>query len=220
MYKKKGFLEFDKNIFLNWQKEYWWKPVDDVIYEIFKQPDERDIFRSKLYILSLCYKTNIEKRAPVVDIADNLLRSSEYRYVSRRLSDEPFNSGVFDESTEIYSLHYKIMKAIKKTTGANEPVFASKLLHFWKPLLFPILDSKAEKNLMSHKWVIENMRKLELQYETFFPRLKENQYDDRYCWYCFLLLHFSRYIQQKHAIKKEMITLKALDIYLYYLCEE
>lgn len=217
---KNNILNFSKAKFIDWEAAYWWKPVDDAIYDIFKKPNEVNMFRSKLYILSLCYRTNVEMRASIIDIADNLLQSPEYKYVAKQLTVDMFKNAVFSENTEIYSLHHKIMHAIKKITKANESVFVSKFLHFWRPLLFPILDSKAEKNLMSHKWVTENIKQLELQYESFFPKLKENQYDDRYCWFCFLLLQFSKYIEQQHSIRKELISLKALDVYLYHICEQ
>jgi hypothetical protein len=220
MPKKKRFLDFDKDIFFRWEKEYWWKPMDDAIYKFFEQPNEKNILRSKISLLTYCYQTNIEMKAPIIKISDNLLDSPEFKNVTKQLSINPLNDAKFGENTEIYSIHQSIMKAIKRTTKTNEPVFVSKFLHFWKPKLFPILDSKAEKNLINHKWVIENMKELEPQYDNFFPNLKESQYDDRYCWYCFLLLQFMNYIQERHAIKKDLITLKALDVYLYYLCEQ
>ena len=217
---KKQILNFSKDKFIDWEASYWWKPVDDAIYEIFKKPNEANMFRSKLYILSLCYRTNIEMRASIIDIADRLLRSPEYKYVARQLTGDMFKDTIFSENAEIYSLHYKIMYSIKKTTKANESVFVSKFLHFWQPQLFPILDSKAETNLIRHRWVTENVRQLELQYENFFPKLKEDQYDDRYCWFCFLLLQFSNHIQQKYSIRKDLVSLKALDVYLYHICEQ
>lgn len=171
MPKKKKLLTFDRDKFLTWREQYWWKPLDDVIYDFFRQPNEKNILRSKINLLTYVYQANIEKKASIIEISDNLLASPEFQDAAIRLSKDPLNNATFFENTEIYSIHRNLMEAIRETTQTNESVFVSKFLHFWKPQLFPILDSKAEGNLMAHEWTVENLRDLESGYERYFPEL-------------------------------------------------
>jgi len=212
-----GLIQFNRERFVNWEKEYWWKPVDEAIYRVFELPNDKDKFRSKLLLISRCYLTSIERKAKITNIADDLLNSNEYEDVSHRLNEPPLNRGIFLENHEIYSIHKKLMKVIKRTTGTNEAVFASKFLHFWKPLLFPILDSVVEEKIERHEGIFHSLKNLRLQYDRFYPNLEEKEYDDRYCWYCFLLLNFSKYAEEKHGIPRHIITPKGLDVYLYEL---
>lgn len=210
-------IQFNRERFLNWEKEYWWKPLDEAIYGIFRLPNDRNTIRSKCLLVSRCYLTSIERKAKITDIADDLLSSDEYQDVSQQLNEPPLNRGIFLENHEIYSIHKKLMKVIKRTTRTNEAVFASKFLHFSKPLLFPILDSVVEEKIERHEGIFHNLKNLKPQYDRFYPNLEEKEYDDRYCWYCFLLLNFSKYAEEERGIPREIITPKALDVYLYEL---
>jgi len=197
-------------------ERYWWKYSDDQVYELFERRDinSSDIFnfvRSKVILLGRYYLTGIERKARSEEIADAIVKNG-FSFGYPKFDQKHFNKGI-----NIYTPQANLAIAIKAKTNTWETVFASKWLHFHQKTAFPIIDSFSEKALFMHQYVIDNTEQWEKEYDGFYDNLKTDRvdYDDRYCWFCYCLLHFKKHIADQ--IKKEPsdISVKELDIYLF-----
>ena len=124
---------------------------------------------------------------------------------------------LFDEQINIYSPHAKLAQAILSKTKTWESVFASKWLHFNQKEAFPIIDSISEEALFKHQYIRESISQWKKEYDYFHDNLKKDRedYDDRYCWYCFCLLQLRKHIAQKLNKVPKYISVKKIDIYLF-----
>lgn len=195
---------------------YYWRPADECMYKLFQQKPSKAVTLSKVGLLGRYYGTQIERKVSIEDLGNALYSSEKFRDLRNYLRKEGLWNLCFAPETNIYTIHAELTSFVCKETRANswEPVFASKWLHFHCPHLFPILDSVSEGVLFKHECVPAK-KELDKLIGKFQPELKKDEnFDKRYCQFCYGLLELRSFIAQHEQTDESLITPKDLDLYL------
>lgn len=196
---------------------YYWRPADECIYKLFQQKPSYAVTLSKVGLLGRYYGTNIERKVRSIEaLGDALCKSENFRDITTYLKKKGLWDKHFSPETDIYTIHAKLTSFVCKETRSKsqETVFASKWLHFHCPHLFPIIDSVSEGVLFKHKCVPAK-KELDKLIGKFQPELKRDEnFDKRYCQFCYGLLELRSFIAQHEQTDESLITPKDLDLYL------
>ncbi len=192
---------------------YYWQPADKCLYQLFHQTPSKAVTHSKVSFLNRYYGTQLERRKVSIEDLGNDLYNSKFKDLPNYLKKEGLWDLRFSPETNIYTIHFELASFVYKKTGTWETVFASKWLHFHCPHLFPILDSVSEGVLFKHECVPAK-KELDKLIGKFQPELKKDEnFDKRYCQFCYGLLELRSFIAQ-HEQTESLITPKDLDLYL------
>lgn len=131
-----------------------WSLGNDVLYKLcrdYPTHDKPDAIVAKFWLIGRAYSAAIERRRNAAETSDDF-------YV-RILTDKIQNSGLdqwlaelpgkvgnpWQDLSFIISTHKRLMDVLAKMTGLDKRSLASKYLHFHRPELFFIYDSRARK---------------------------------------------------------------------------
>jgi len=198
-----------------WDDEgYYWQPADKCLYQLFQQTSSKAVTRSKVDFLNRYYGTQLERRKVNIEsLSDALYSSEKFKDLPNYLKKEGLWNSLFAPKTNIYTIHFELTFFVDEITGTWETVFASKWLHFHCPHLFPIIDSKSEDALFKHECVPAK-KELDKLIGKFQPELKRDEFDKRYCQFCYGLLKLRSLIAKHEQTHESLITPKDLDLYL------
>lgn len=148
------------------KSESSWSIMNDVLYDLCKQnPSHKDdhVILAKLVLIGRTYAAALERRRDPKEGADDFyinvaapaLRGSE---IDERLKALPnVNRPTEDVLPTVVSTHKYLVDVFYQLTGQEKRSLASKYLHFHRPSLFFIFDSRAEAAARS--WAPEIVRR-------------------------------------------------------------
>jgi len=131
-----------------------WSLGNDVLYKLCRDHpthDKSDAIVAKFWLIGRAYSAAIERRRNAAETSDDfyvhiLTDRIQKSGIDQWLSELPRKAGNpwFDLSPVI-STHKRLMDVLATMTGLDKRSLASKYLHFHRPDLFFIYDSRARK---------------------------------------------------------------------------
>ena len=144
-----------------YDEKYEWQTMDNILEQACSElpSSELRFLIPKVILIDRYYKTNLIKFGDEVDEdGDSVHAFSYYKSIAAGLRQLDLDSRIENIQKKaaklctcnleaVVKLCNDVSDVVKKSTGRAGIVFASKLLHFSAPGLFPILDSHAEEKL-------------------------------------------------------------------------
>jgi hypothetical protein len=140
-----------------------WKTMDTILEQACSSlpSDDLRFLIPKVILIDRYYRTNLikfDKEEKRDEDGDSVYGFTYYKAIAKGLRELRLDSKIEDirgkaprlcacNLEAVVRLCNDVSDVVKKSTGRAGIVFASKLLHFSAPDLFPILDSNAEKKL-------------------------------------------------------------------------
>ena len=140
------------------QKTTLWDLGNKILYELcekYPYHDNNDQIIAKIWLIGRSYSAAIERRKTVSEANDTFYTETVAPTLKRSKIDEwleylsKFRFPTEDNIKEILTVHKKTMDIFEKITGMNKRSLASKYLHFHKPTLFFLYDSRASEAIRS-----------------------------------------------------------------------
>ena len=159
-----------------------WDIGNQVLYKLcqdYPRHDCGDVIIAKIWLIGRSYAAAIERRKNAKDTSDNFYEKTVVKKIKNsRLDDWLHNlpNRVTDPWTEIglaVTVHKRLMDLFSDLTGLNKRSLASKYLHFHRPDLFFLYDTRAKKALAE---VTPSIRKI--------PRIIAEEADSEYLALC------------------------------------
>ena len=145
-------MKINKNIVKKALQKSPWDFGNRVLYNLCcNYPYHRNIDQivAKVWLIGRSYAVAIERRKKAKEYNDSLYTNTVGPALMKSDIDkwiidlDNFRFPTFDNIENIIIVHGNLMKLIKNITGMGNRSFASKYLHFHKPNLFFIYDSRA-----------------------------------------------------------------------------
>ncbi len=131
-----------------------WDLGNQVLYSLCQDHpnhDREDAIIAKIWLIGRSYAAAIERRKNAADTSDNFYETTVVNGIKKSGIDEWLASlpdKMTDPWTElgaIITVHKRLMRRFSKLTGLDKRSLASKYLHFHRPDLFFIYDSRARE---------------------------------------------------------------------------
>lgn len=187
-----------------------------ILYEMCKNNplhNDDEVISGKVWLIGRSYAVAIERVREKKYINDDFY-SIEVPKIFTKNYDGNFDGdiqSIKDNGIEkILSTHKKLTDAIKHATGLEKRSFSSKYLHFHRPNIFYIYDSRASDSI--HK-IIKGSKEL---FNEFKGRRKElrGKYDIRYTEFFIKCLILRKHIKSEFGIE---LSPRHIDDFLIYI---
>jgi len=189
----KSFKDFHKNKGKEYNLKIWDKG-NKVLYDLCKKypehKEEDEIF-AKIWLIGRAYSVAIERR-PIEKNKKKKSNDDFYKDVVKKIRKSEFDKKIKNIPIKggrlakknikiICDVHSYIIKILKPLTKQHNISFASKYLHFHRPLV-PIYDSRAKKSIArifrENRYLKECERKLNIkksdsgkEYQSFVEKI-------------------------------------------------
>ncbi len=129
-----------------------WDVGNQVLYDLcrrFPRHDNKQAIIAKVWLIGRAYAAAIERRKNKTKIGDDFYTNEVAQCFSSSIIDQLIDGladfqGVSDENLpDILRVHKSLMNEVCKITGHENRSLCSKYLHFHKPDLFFIYDTRA-----------------------------------------------------------------------------
>lgn len=190
-----------------------WTLGNEVLYQLCRNYPEHnrpDVVVAKVWLIGRSYAAAIERRRQV-DRGNPIASDAFYEdkvapiLISSDIDDQLNSlqqcSEINDQSVSaILSVHKYLVDIFEELTGQRKRSLASKYLHFHRPNLFYIYDTRAETGLKSGR------RRLKLQHKA--SRTAEGSFDILYAHFALRLLDLQEEIERRFG---ERLTPRQID---------
>jgi len=133
---------------------------------------KNDEIVAKIWLIGRSYSASIERRKSAEGIGDDFYKKKVGPAIRRSKIDKWLNSIKSIKnpgSAETIEVHKDVMALFRSITGLDKRSLASKYLHFHRPDIFFIYDSRVKRSIAK---LVPNVRRL--------PDLEANNYDREY----------------------------------------
>ena len=161
-----------------------WDKLNQVLYDLCKDNPEHkddDVILAKMMLIGRTYAAAIERRKISKDISsDSFYKESVVNAIKNSdidiwLKSLPYSfSNPWVALDQVAAIHKNLMDIFYSLTHLNKRSLASKYLHFHKPNIFYIYDSRAKSAITK---ITKNIRKL----KNIEPEQFDEEYLGHYC---------------------------------------
>lgn len=129
-----------------------WDLGNQVLYSLcqdYPRHDRDDAIIAKVWLIGRSYAAAIERRKNGKDTSDDFYETTVATKIKRSLLDNWLAAlpdrltDSWGELSSVITLHWRLMNLFSEMTDLNKRSLASKYLHFHRPDLFFIYDSRA-----------------------------------------------------------------------------
>jgi hypothetical protein len=134
-----------------------WDLGNQVLYDLclnYPTHQRNDEIIAKVWLIGRAYAAAIERRKNADDASDSFYETVVAETIKKSKIDEWLSrlpsriSEPWQELSSIVTTHNKLLKLFSSMTGLDKRSLASKYLHFHRPDLFYIYDSRAKQAIM------------------------------------------------------------------------
>jgi hypothetical protein len=174
-----------------------WDFGNQILYDLcYDYPKHKQIDQivAKIWLIGRAYAAAVERRKNAKDenesfyidkVAPTIKNSSIDQWLD---SLDSFRFPTLDNIKSVLEVHFEFQNLLKKITGLDKRSLTSKYLHFHKPSLFFIYDSRA----------IESIRMLTLPAKSNIIKIKN--IDPEYAKFCLRCIYLRNEIKERFEI--------------------